>query len=114
MTQDPGAIDAYLDALAAVFDFDSLKRFRVLVDCCNGTSSLILRRLNERFGFTFVLINDRLEGRHFAHDPAISPDTIGLQLAPLMEPLRADAGFGFDVDSDRVGIATKGVPSPKK
>ena len=37
----------------------------------------------------------------------ISADTIGLQLAPLMRPLGADVGFQFDVDSDRVGVATR-------
>ena len=30
---------------------------------------------------------------------------VGLQLAPLMQPLDADAGFLFDVDSDRVALA---------
>ena len=105
--EDHGAIDEYLDDLARVFDFKSLKRFRVVVDCCNGSSSLILRRLNERFGFDFILINEKLQGVQFAHDPVISAETIGLQLAPLMRPMRADAGFQFDVDSDRVGIATE-------
>ncbi len=57
------AIDRYLDDLAAAFDFDALRRFRVVVDCCNGTSSLILRRLNERFGFEFILINEKMRGR---------------------------------------------------
>lgn len=101
-----GAIDEYLVELAAVFDFESLKNFRVVVDCCNGTSAPILRRLNERFGFEFILINEKLEGVQFAHDPLISADTIALQLAPLMRPLRADIGFQFDVDSDRIGVAT--------
>jgi phosphomannomutase len=101
------AVDRYLDDLAAVYDFDALRHFRVVVDCCNGTSSVILRRMNERFGFDFILINEQLEGVAFAHDPLISTRTIALQLAPLMKPLQADAGFLFDVDSDRVGMATE-------
>lgn len=101
------ALDRYLDDLAAVFDLEALKRFRVVVDCCNGTSSIILRRINDRFGIDFILINEKLEGRAFAHEPLITTQTIGLQLAPLIKPLRADAGFLFDVDSDRVGIATE-------
>ena len=84
----------------------SLRRFRVLVDCCNGTSSLILRRMNERFGFDFVLINEQIEGVSFAHEPSTDARKVALQLAPLMRPLCADAGFLFDVDSDRVAIAT--------
>ncbi len=101
------ALDPYLDQLARVYDFTALKRLRVLVDCCNGTSSLILRRLNYRFGFEFVLINQQLEGVSFAHDPATSQRTVALQLAPLMRVTGADAGFLFDVDSDRVAIATE-------
>ena len=101
------AVDRYLDDLAAVYNFESLRRYRVVVDCCNGTSSVILRRMNERFGFEFILINEHLEGVAFAHDPLITPRTIALQLAPLMKPLQADAGFLFDVDSDRVGMATE-------
>jgi phosphomannomutase len=62
----------------------------------------------ERFGLSFILINEKLEGARFAHDPQISTDTIALQLAPLMKPLSADLGFQFDVDSDRVGIALAG------
>ncbi len=101
------AVDQYLDELARVFDFDSLRGFRVVIDCCNGTSAPLLRRLNERFGFQFILINEKQQGAQFAHDPVISADTIALQLAPLMMPLDAHVGFQFDVDSDRVGIATE-------
>jgi phosphomannomutase len=106
LEMESGAIDRYLTDLAGVFDFDALRKFRVVVDCCNGTSSVILRRMNERHGFEFILINEKLEGTAFAHDPVITADTIALQLAPLIKPLHADAGFLFDVDSDRVGIAT--------
>lgn len=100
------ALDDYLDELAAAFDLDRLKHFRVLVDCCNGTSSLILRRINERFGFQFILLNQRTEGVSFAHEPTTSERTVALQLAPLIKPVCADAGFLFDVDSDRVAMAT--------
>ena len=104
---EPGAVDRYVEELGAAFDLEPLKRFRVVVDCCNGTSSLILRRMNERFGLSFTLINEQLRGTSFAHDPTISPAIIGLQLAPLIRPLNGDAGFLFDVDSDRLGIATE-------
>jgi phosphomannomutase len=103
---DTTAIDPYLNELASTFDLDRLKSLKVVIDCCNGTSSTLLKRMNERFGFHFILINERLDGKHFAHNPMISAETIALQLAPLMQPLGADVGFQFDVDSDRVGVAT--------
>jgi phosphomannomutase len=103
----PDALDAYLAELASVFDFDAIRSLRVLVDCCNGTSAPILRRLNDLHGFSFILINERSQGGAFAHDPLITPETLELQLAPLIKPLKADVGFLFDVDSDRVGMATE-------
>ncbi len=109
--EEPDAIDPYLDELAGVYDFAALRQFKVVVDCCNGTSSLILRRLNERFGFKFLLINEQIEGVTFAHEPSTTARMVALQLAPLMRPLGADAGFLFDVDSDRVALATdEGTP----
>lgn len=104
---EEGAIDAYLDDLAAVYDLDGLRPLRVVADCCNGTSAPILRRLCRRFGLDWVLINERIEGVRFAHEPSISARTAELQLAPLVCPLRADAGFLFDIDSDRVALATE-------
>src|SRR5262249_33494158 len=105
------SIDRYVEDLASVYDFDALRRFRVVVDCCNGTSALILRRLNERYGFGFILINEKVEGVKFAHEPSTTRDAVALQLAPLMQPLKADAGFLFDVDSDRVAMAEEtGAP----
>lgn len=107
LREEDGAIDRYLDILAEAYDFDALHRFRVVVDCCNGTSALLLRRLNERHGFRLILINERIEGSQFAHEPATNARTLTLQLAPLIQPLDADAGFLFDVDSDRVALATE-------
>jgi phosphomannomutase len=105
--KEANALDPYLDDLAAVFDFNALRQFRVVIDCCSGTSALILRRMNERFGFSFILINEKMQGVAFAHEPATNKDMVGLQLAPLMQPLGADAGFLFDADSDRVAFATE-------
>jgi phosphomannomutase len=106
LREAPEALDRYLDDLSAVFDWGALRRFRVVVDCCNGTSALILRRLNERFGFDFLLLNERTDSGTFAHEPAINAQVVNLQLAPLIRPLQADAGFLFDADSDRVAFAT--------
>ncbi len=99
------ALDLYLDDLASAFDFAQLSRYKIVVDCANGTSSKILRRLNERHGFHFILINERMGA--FAHEPNTSAATVALQLAPLIEPAGADAGFLFDIDSDRVAMATE-------
>ncbi len=105
MRVEEDALDHYLDDLASAFDFPALARYKVLVDCANGTSSKILRRLNDRHGFRFILINERMGT--FAHEPNTSAATVALQLAPLIDPAGADAGFLFDIDSDRIAMATE-------
>jgi phosphomannomutase len=111
LREEDDAIGQYVDELGSHYDFERLRRFLVVVDCCNGTSSLILRELERRFGLRVILINERLDGIRFAHEPSTSRETVGLQLAPLVRPLQADGGFLFDADSDRVAIATEeGVP----
>jgi phosphomannomutase len=106
LCRSEGAIDAYADELAAHFDMQSLRGVRIVADCCNGTSSLILRLLRDRFGLDAILINEKTEGVDFAHEPATNRAMVDLQLAPLIRPLNAAAGFLFDVDSDRVALAT--------
>lgn len=105
LREEDSALDLYLDDLAGAFDFPALARYKVLVDCANGTSSKILRRLNERHGLRFILINERMGS--FAHEPNTSAATVALQLAPIVQPAGADAGFLFDIDSDRVAMATE-------
>lgn len=105
-TED-NAIEPYVDELAEHYDFERLRRFRLVADCCSGTSSLILRRIEQRFGLDLILINEPMDGRKFAHEPVTSRAMVRQQLAPVVKPLGADAGFLFDVDSDRVALATE-------
>ncbi len=107
LEMDHTAIDQYLDDLAKLFPLERLKKFKILVDCTNGLSALLLRRMHDRFGLNFALFNERLEGRAFVHEPATNRKMVELQLAPLMKLVGADAGFLFDIDSDRVALATE-------
>ena len=106
LREEPDAIEHYVGELANHYDFDALRKLRLVADCCNGTSSLILRLLEQRFGLNVVLINEGMDGGKFAHDPVTNRAMVRQQLAPLVKPLGADAGFLFDVDSDRVALAT--------
>jgi len=106
LSKSTDALKTYLDELAEVFDFEKLRHFRIVVDCCNGTSSTILERVRDRFHWPLILINSRLEGKAFAHEPETSARMVGSQLGPLIQPLGADAGFLFDADADRIACAT--------
>jgi phosphomannomutase len=107
LEHDPSAVDHYLAGLARAYPLERLKKFRVFVDCTNGLSGPLLHRMNETFGMNFILFNERQESRAFVHEPATNRRMVELQLAPLMKHVAADAGFLFDIDSDRVAFATE-------
>ncbi|MCP5118463.1 MAG: hypothetical protein GY953_47230, partial [bacterium] len=107
LREEEDSIEHYVSELAEHYDFAALRRFKLLIDCCSGTSSLILRRIEKRFRLNLILINEPLNGVKFAHEPATTRATVNQQLAPLVAPLGADAGFLFDVDSDRIAFAAE-------
>jgi phosphomannomutase len=104
-SEAPDAVDRYLDNIAAEFDLAALGDVRVLVDCCNGTSGAVLRRLRERSRIDFVLLNEPEESVQFAHEPQTTQKAVERHLAPLVKPTGAAAAFLFDLDSDRVAMA---------
>ena len=79
------------------------KKLKVVFDCSNGTTGLILKQLitNNKQLITHF-INDKIDGNFPAHGP--NPSEIGaleqLQTAVLKE--KADLGAIFDADGDRV------------
>jgi phosphomannomutase len=105
LLEDSSALDAYLDSLTGVYELERIRNLRIVIDCSNGTSGPILRRMNARYGLDWILINADADGV-FAHEPSTSARAVQYQLGPLIPPLHADAGFLFDADSDRVAIAT--------
>ena len=54
-------------------------------------------------------------GTHFAHDPRSQREIIGLQLAPLIKPLKADAGFhSMWIPIASASPPSDGTPFPKR
>jgi phosphomannomutase len=98
------AIDAYVQELETVFDIGALKGLRIVADCSSGLSSLILKRLKQRYPLDIVLLNATLESKAFAHIPNTNARTIGLQLSPVVQAIGADLGVLFDMDSDRIAV----------
>ena len=85
------------------------KIFRVVVDCVNGTASYIAAELFNSLGCDLKLINSIPNGR-FPHPPEPVPANLK-QLCRAVKMFKADIGFAFDPDSDRMAIINeKGRP----
>ena len=85
------------------------KKFRVVADCVNGTASYVAAELFNSLGCNLKLINAVPDGK-FPHPPEPSPENLK-QLCRAVKAFKADIGFAFDPDGDRMAMVDeKGRP----
>ncbi len=93
--------DEYIKMLVSKFDFK--KKLKVVVDCGNGTASIIVHdifdKLNLDVTYLFCDLNPDFPNHH--PDPAEAENLVHLQKKVL--EVNADIGISFDGDCDRVG-----------
>jgi len=89
----------YADALAPLFKEQFLLNTKVVLDCAHGATSTVAQKLFEFFGAQVTLLNNKPDGFNINQDcGSLTPAT--LQKAVLDN--KADIGFAFDGDGDRV------------
>jgi phosphoglucosamine mutase len=94
---NPG--EPYLHALYNHFDKTFLKGKSIVLDCANGSTSSLCPHIFRMFGATVITINAKPDGVN------INSDCGSLFPKKLQETVlsyKADAGFAFDGDGDRV------------
>lgn len=93
----------YLNLLKNSVSFDSSK-IKVVVDCGNGTGSIIIRDVLDLLGVTYYPLYCESDGNFPNHtpDPSVSKNMI--DLSKKVVELGYDLGIGIDGDADRVGI----------
>lgn len=105
-TGDRGARDVVPDYLSMLRQKVRLgpRRLRAVVDCGNGTASLIAPRALEELGCEVIAIYSESDPRFPHHHP---DPTQPENLRDLIRTVRregADVGIGFDGDGDRIGV----------
>lgn len=95
--------DAYAKYLAESINLGN-KPMRVVVDCGNGTASVIIRKVYERLPFeTIFLFSDSNPNFPNHHpDPNVKENLKKLSVA--VKHNRADLGIAYDGDCDRAGF----------
>jgi len=78
------------------------KKFRVVADCVNATVSSVAAELFNSLGCTLKLINAIPDGK-FPRPPEPAPANLK-QLCRAVKSFKADVGFAFDPDGDRMAI----------
>lgn len=80
------------------------KRFKVVVDACNSTPGLFMPRLLRAAGCEVFEYNTKLDGNFPVGTPDPTEREVQERLASEVLKEKADVGFSFDADGDRVGI----------
>ncbi|MBE6144859.1 MAG: phosphomannomutase/phosphoglucomutase [Firmicutes bacterium] len=95
--------DEYIELLKNSVSFDPSK-IKVVVDCGNGTGSIIIKDILDAIGITYFPLYCESDGNFPNHpsDPAVPKNMIDLSNKVL--ELGYDLGIGIDGDADRVGI----------
>ena len=111
VTQFNQAIDLHLKSVLSVVNpaIIKKKRFKVVLDTCNGAGSVIIPRLLTQLGGKVIHLNSALDGK-FAHNPEPLPENLN-QLSRKVKSEKADFGIATDPDVDRVAfVSEKGIP----
>jgi phosphoglucosamine mutase len=89
---------AYLDFLKSHITFSVPERFRVVIDCSNGSASSIAPSLLREFGLDVISIHSEPDGKNInLNCGSTNPDT----LSKAVKENSADFGVAYDGDADR-------------
>jgi phosphomannomutase len=94
----------HLQKLLNVLDVEKIrrKRFKVVMDCCNGAGAVLAPRFLEELGCETILLNPIPDGS-FAHRIEPVPENLETLCRAVSEN-GADVGFIQDADADRLAI----------
>jgi phosphomannomutase / phosphoglucomutase len=93
--------DRYIQDIAGRFDLP--RTLKVVVDCGNGSGSLVAVPLLEALGCEVVPLFCESDGTFPNHHPDPTVDENLVDLIRTVRETGADVGIGFDGDADRIG-----------
>jgi len=110
IAENPGFVffrkytDEYFSGIYGTVDVERIKKrkFRVVVDVCQGVGGLLSERFLEGLGCDVTVINREPAGL-FSHNPEPLAENLH-QLADRVVAEKADVGFAQDPDCDRLAI----------
>lgn len=83
---------------------DTIKRFKVVVDSCAATTGIYLPDILRTFGCDVIEQNTTPDGNFPVGTPDPTEHDVQERLAKRVLAEKADMGFSYDCDGDRIGI----------
>ena len=101
-TESRDVLPGYVDDLAARFKL--ARPVKVVVDCGNGTGSVVAVDLLEAIGAEVIPLYCDSDGTFPNHHPDPTVDEYVQDLIASVRAHGAELGIGFDGDADRIGV----------
>lgn len=83
---------------------DTVKKFKVVVDSCAATTGVYLPDVLRRVGCEVIEQNTKPDGNFPVGTPDPTEHEVQARLAQRVVKEKADLGFSYDADGDRIGI----------
>ncbi len=98
LSVDETLINDYLNYLASKYKYD--RKYKILIDCANGSTSLLAKRLfKDKLNQEVTIINDKFDGKN------INFECGSTHIECIQKYIKEndyDIGFSFDGDGDRL------------
>ena len=92
------AVDVYLSYILKFFNI-SLKGYKIAVDCANGATTVVIKKALTRLGAEVLDFNTDLSGENINKNCGSTHPEV---LKKIVLENKADIGFSYDGDGDRV------------
>ena len=105
--RENSAIENHLERVLNLVNREKIrsKKFKVVLDACNGAGALISPELIRRLGCEVIELNCEPNGV-FSHPPEPIPSNLR-ELSQVVKAEGADVGFAHDADADRVALVSE-------
>jgi len=107
-TDRPGTIEEldiwqdYINHIFSFVDVNKIKPFRVVIDAGNGMAGKVIPLIKERLPIEIIPLNFKLDGNFPAHPSNPLEAGSADQISEEVKNQKADFGFIFDGDADRI------------
>ncbi len=99
ITRNEAATREHINAIKEIVG--DVEKSKIVLDCGNGTASVIAPALFKELGAEIVTLNSHLDGR-FPGRPSEPTEENVKELITAVRSTKADAGIAWDADGDRV------------
>jgi phosphoglucosamine mutase len=101
VTDRSDLINSYINFLIQLYPLN-LKGFKIAIDCANGVTGFIAPEIYKRLGATLYVNNDDKSGENINY---MCGSTFPENISNIVRKIKADVGFAFDGDGDRLIVS---------